>query len=653
MATKTSIFMPENAKKVHIGNGYNIPLSTEASLAKSIEWDEYNDTSERGQRNLRHDRNSSQQRNSIYHGKKSAWMGENGCREPTELGNAKEHHRSSVFGGRRNPGIMRPIAIVADKCHCNECQVDRYKYPMCDATCAASNGHARYSGEFCFEEKKVGGSHREIDRDRERMLKRREERFNDIQLNNHGGSETGDYNVHYTEHAMNQYDSKSVFHTTIDRASDLDRDPANHSNCKPGRNGDMSPTTSLENVTQARGMMISRDYNERKDRSRMHLDSENPAMTVDKADDDVEGLSPPNHKHRSMDRRLVSNRLKRHYVGDDDYQHKESKMPREVVKVKEEEGACFSNDQLRVNSNGSCGSAETRLTNKSQEEDKERSDFWKLTENSIGRLNNISIKVESLVEENEWSAKQSSTDSSPAAECRRSIGSCSSNNNNNKRETMANKSIGRKLSTSKDGGKKREKPHCKVSVPYRSLKSDLCMAYEEENIHGFRERAVSNSSGSSASDYRQDVEEGEGVKNEEDMPGEFSTYNPEFLLANKAGREAREKEKRAIVRKLKERDAGKKSRAVANWLERKRVAELNEAFELLRKIVPTYGNEDRSLSKIKTLRYASTYINHLAMIADKQRRYGVDDVKQGLLNLLEIDPLIQRCQEHLQTRCVI
>ena len=113
------------------------------------------------------------------------------------------------------------------------------------------------------------------------------------------------------------------------------------------------------------------------------------------------------------------------------------------------------------------------------------------------------------------------------------------------------------------------------------------------------------------------------------------------------------KEKRLMLRQAKEKSIGKKSRALANWLERKRVAELNDAFERLRKMVPAYGNEDRSLSKIKTLRYASTYINHLAVIHEKQCRYGIEDLKQGLMKFMDIDPMLQRCQEHLETQCII
>lgn len=115
----------------------------------------------------------------------------------------------------------------------------------------------------------------------------------------------------------------------------------------------------------------------------------------------------------------------------------------------------------------------------------------------------------------------------------------------------------------------------------------------------------------------------------------------------------RSKEKKGSMKQQKEKDPGKKSRALANWLERKRVAELNDAFERLRKMVPTYGNEDRSLSKIKTLRYATTYIGHLALINEKQCRFGIQDLKSGLTKVLDIDPMLQRCQEHLESHCII
>ena len=114
-----------------------------------------------------------------------------------------------------------------------------------------------------------------------------------------------------------------------------------------------------------------------------------------------------------------------------------------------------------------------------------------------------------------------------------------------------------------------------------------------------------------------------------------------------------DKDRKENFKQQREKDSGKKSRALANWLERKRVAELNDAFERLRGMVPTYGNEDRSLSKIKTLRYAATYIRHLALIHEKQCICEIEDIKKGLKKVLEMDPMLQRCQEHLESKCII
>ena len=144
-------------------------------------------------------------------------------------------------------------------------------------------------------------------------------------------------------------------------------------------------------------------------------------------------------------------------------------------------------------------------------------------------------------------------------------------------------------------------------------------------------------------------------KDEDDHSAKLEENSIEegFLFSRKGHQNTRVKEKKIIMRQLKEKDTGKKSRALANWLERKRVAELNDAFDRLRKMVPTYGNEDRSLSKIKTLRYATTYIGHLALIHEKQCRYGIEDLKNGLIKVQEIDPMLQRCQEHLETHSII
>jgi len=90
-----------------------------------------------------------------------------------------------------------------------------------------------------------------------------------------------------------------------------------------------------------------------------------------------------------------------------------------------------------------------------------------------------------------------------------------------------------------------------------------------------------------------------------------------------------------------------RNRAVANLLERRRVAELNCAFERLRTLIPSYGNEDRTLSKIKTLKYALTYMTHLMRILSEQNHIGYFNVDKDFKKLTVQDPLIQKCREHM------
>lgn len=54
----------------------------------------------------------------------------------------------------------------------------------------------------------------------------------------------------------------------------------------------------------------------------------------------------------------------------------------------------------------------------------------------------------------------------------------------------------------------------------------------------------------------------------------------------------------------------KRRRLAANARERRRMNSLNDAFERLREVVPSLGN-DRKLSKFETLQMAQTYINAL------------------------------------------
>ncbi|XP_074001573.1 transcription factor 15-like [Numenius arquata] len=67
-------------------------------------------------------------------------------------------------------------------------------------------------------------------------------------------------------------------------------------------------------------------------------------------------------------------------------------------------------------------------------------------------------------------------------------------------------------------------------------------------------------------------------------------------------------------------------RAAANARERDRTHSVNTAFGALRRLIPTRP-ADRRLSKVETLRLASSYISHLANVLLLQRRQaeGADD----------------------------
>lgn len=57
-------------------------------------------------------------------------------------------------------------------------------------------------------------------------------------------------------------------------------------------------------------------------------------------------------------------------------------------------------------------------------------------------------------------------------------------------------------------------------------------------------------------------------------------------------------------------DVMKRRRVAANARERKRMNNLNDAFDKLREVVPSLGN-DRKLSKFETLQMATTYMHAL------------------------------------------
>ncbi|POI35951.1 hypothetical protein CIB84_000297 [Bambusicola thoracicus] len=66
-------------------------------------------------------------------------------------------------------------------------------------------------------------------------------------------------------------------------------------------------------------------------------------------------------------------------------------------------------------------------------------------------------------------------------------------------------------------------------------------------------------------------------------------------------------------RRRKRREGGGRQRAAANARERDRTHSVNTAFGALRTLIPTEP-ADRKLSKVETLRLASSYISHLANV---------------------------------------
>ena len=73
--------------------------------------------------------------------------------------------------------------------------------------------------------------------------------------------------------------------------------------------------------------------------------------------------------------------------------------------------------------------------------------------------------------------------------------------------------------------------------------------------------------------------------------------------------------------RLRRKDASNKTdqRAVANVRERQRTQALNEAFNKLRKIIPTLPSD--KLSKIQTLRLASRYIDFLCQVLGNNEKH--------------------------------
>ncbi|XP_058049731.1 transcription factor 15-like [Ahaetulla prasina] len=89
-----------------------------------------------------------------------------------------------------------------------------------------------------------------------------------------------------------------------------------------------------------------------------------------------------------------------------------------------------------------------------------------------------------------------------------------------------------------------------------------------------------------------------------------------------------------------------KQRQAANARERDRTHSVNTAFSALRTLIPTEP-ADRKLSKIETLRLASSYISHLAnmlLLQQQQQQSGGNLAEEALLvrqPCLQYQPLLQ------------
>ncbi|CAH1968691.1 unnamed protein product [Acanthoscelides obtectus] len=89
---------------------------------------------------------------------------------------------------------------------------------------------------------------------------------------------------------------------------------------------------------------------------------------------------------------------------------------------------------------------------------------------------------------------------------------------------------------------------------------------------------------------------------------EFMQYRPEQSFAKTTIQGKRKKQNNV---RSQDEDAGTvRQRSQANARERDRTHSVNTAFSTLRTLIPTEP-KDRKLSKIETLRLASSYINHL------------------------------------------
>jgi hypothetical protein len=78
-------------------------------------------------------------------------------------------------------------------------------------------------------------------------------------------------------------------------------------------------------------------------------------------------------------------------------------------------------------------------------------------------------------------------------------------------------------------------------------------------------------------------------------------------------------------------------RRAANIRERRRMFNLNEAFDKLRRKVPTFAYEKR-LSRIETLRLAITYISFMSELLTGGGKAGTVDAMRAASPLFPITP---------------
>lgn len=98
------------------------------------------------------------------------------------------------------------------------------------------------------------------------------------------------------------------------------------------------------------------------------------------------------------------------------------------------------------------------------------------------------------------------------------------------------------------------------------------------------------------------------------------------FLYNRGSGSSSQKSSLASSKKIRRRVATLAQRRAANIRERRRMYNLNEAFDKLRRKVPTFAYEKR-LSRIETLRLAITYIGFMTELLQSTPSSGGDPVQ--------------------------